>query len=159
LTQFSGNELDLAGSHHVERLLGDRLAVGAGLAHGDEPLVGEHRLDDDAGAVAARHLQLVLVGLLQHAEGFEVGDDGLARVEAVEAAVLFRCVVVDLGVQRQDRDHRQAVALADRVVVEVVRRRDLDAAGAEFEVDVASAMIGISRSVSGSFTILPIRCL
>jgi hypothetical protein len=34
------------------------------------------------------------------------------------------------------RNHRQLVALADRVVVEVVRRRDLDAAGAEFEVDV-----------------------
>jgi hypothetical protein len=29
------------------------------------------------------------------------------------------------------------VALADRVVVEVMRRRDLDAAGAEFEIDVA----------------------
>ena len=51
----------------------------------------------------------------------------LARVEAVEAAVLRRRVVVDLRVEREDRDQRQLVALADRVVVEVVRRRDLHA--------------------------------
>ena len=36
------------------------------------------------------------------------------------------------------------MALADGVVVEIVRRRDLDAAGAEFEIDVASAMMGIA---------------
>ncbi len=76
----------------IERLLGDRLAVVARLAHGDEPLVGEHRLDDDIGAVAARHLELVLVGLFQQAEGFEVGDDGLAGIEAVQAAVFLRGV-------------------------------------------------------------------
>ena len=66
-----------------------------GLRHGDEPLVGEHRLDDHVGAVAARHLEAtcVLVGLSRTmAERLQVGDDGLAGVEAVQAAVfLGRC--------------------------------------------------------------------
>ena len=60
----------------------------------------------------------------------------LARVVAVQAAVLLRRVVVDRRVRREDVDQRQAVALADLVVVEVVRGRDLDHAGAELAVDV-----------------------
>ncbi len=75
---------------HVERLLRDGFAIGARLGHGDEPLVGQHRLDHDAGTVAARHLQFVLVGLFQDAQRFQVGDDGLAGVEAVQATVLLR---------------------------------------------------------------------
>jgi hypothetical protein len=79
----------------------------------------------------------VLVGLFQDAEGFEVGNDSLAGVEAVEAAVFLGGIVVDLRIQRQDGDHWQTVALANSVVVEVMCRRDFDAAGAEFEIDVA----------------------
>jgi hypothetical protein len=47
-----------------------------------------------------------------------------------------RARFVDLRVEREHADHRQAVALAHRVVVGVVGRRDLDHAGAEFAVDV-----------------------
>ena len=40
------------------------------------------------------------------------------------------------ALERHHADLRQLVALADRVVVEVVRRRDLHAAGAELRIDV-----------------------
>jgi hypothetical protein len=136
-----GHELDLAAGHFVERHFGDRLARVEGafrrrLGHGDEPLVGQHRFDDHVGAVAARHHQLVRLDRFQQAQRVEVGDDLLARHETVHADVGGGGVVGDLRVQRQDGQQRQLVALADRVVVEVVRRRDLHAAGAEFLVDV-----------------------
>ena len=104
--------------------------------HAHEPLVGEVGLDHLAGTVAARHLQLVLLFLDQQAQGLEVGEHGLARGVAVEAAVLFRRVAVDGGFGREDVDQRQLVALADGVVVEVVRGGDLHHAGAELAVDV-----------------------
>jgi hypothetical protein len=92
-----------------QRLAGDALAIRSWLAHGDEPLVGEHRFDDDAGAVATRHLQLVRLDAVEQALGFEVGDDLLARVEAVQAAIFFRSVFVDAGIEREDADRREAV--------------------------------------------------
>lgn len=80
-----GVEPDLARTHAFQRLLGDALAAVAGLAHCDEPLVGQHRLDHHAGAVAARHLQFVFVRLDEQAGGFEVGADLFARGEAIHA--------------------------------------------------------------------------
>ena len=88
------------------------------------------------GTVAARHHQLVRLGGDQQAFGLEIGDDGLAGIVAVQAAIFLGAVLVDTRVEREDRDRRQAVAVADLPVVEVVRRRDLDAAGAEFLVDI-----------------------
>ncbi len=129
-------ELDLAVGNDFQRLVSDALAVRTGLGHCDEPLVGQHRLDHHAGPVASRHLELVFVDLFQQAERIEVGHDRFTRVEAVHAAVLFRRVVVDLGVQREDGNQRQVVALAHRVVVEVVGGRHLDHAGAELAVHV-----------------------
>ena len=130
------HEAHVAVLDRADRAPCDRLAVAAGLRHRHEPLVGQHRLDDLPGARAARHHQLVLLGLDQQAERIEVGHDLLARDEAVEAAVRHRCVVVDCGVEREHADDRQLMPLADRVVVRVVRRRDLDDARAELAVDV-----------------------
>ena len=135
------HELDFAIGDLVQRRLGDRLAreesaFRGRLAHGDEPLVRQHRLDDDARAVAARHHQFMRLDLLQQALRVEVGDDLLARGEAVHAAIGGRRVVRDLRVQGQDDDLRQFVALAHGVIVHVVRRGDLHAARAEFLVDV-----------------------
>ena len=78
-----------------------------------EPLVGEHRLDDLAGALAARHHAACASSPRPAGLRLEVGEHRLARDEAVEAAVLLRRVVVDRRVERQDVDQRQAVALAD----------------------------------------------
>ena len=56
---------------------------------------------------------------------------GLVPVEAV----VGRAGAGDRGVVGEDRDRRQAVALADRVVVVVVGRRDLERAGPERRLD------------------------
>ena len=53
------------------------------------------------------------------------------RLEPVEPAIGGGRLVGDPGVSRQDVDQRQAAALPDLVVVEVVRRRQLHAARAE----------------------------
>ena len=104
--------------------------------HRDEPLVREHRLDDFAGAAATRHDHPVR--LLADDEAFlrEIREHGLARRIAIEAAVLLGRVGVDRRVEVEDGDRLQAVALAELPVVEVVRRRDLHATGAEGFVDV-----------------------
>jgi hypothetical protein len=130
------HEAHLAGTHRFDGLLRDRLAVGVGLGHRHEPLVGQHRFDHGAGAGAARHHQLVLLRLDQEAQCFEIGHHCLAGDEAIEAAVLLGRVVVDRGIERQHAQARQSVALADRVVVRVVGRRHLDHAGAEFAIDI-----------------------
>jgi hypothetical protein len=79
---------------------------------------------------------LVRHRLLEEALCLEVAQHGLARVVAVEAAVGARTLVVDLGVEGEDDDQRQAVADRHLVVVEVVGAGDLDAARAEVLVDV-----------------------
>jgi hypothetical protein len=94
--------------------LRDGLAILARLGHGDEPLVGEHRFDDHAGTVAAGNLQLVRFGVDEHASGFEVGHDGLAGVEAVEALVLGGGVFVDLGIEGQNADLLEACGAGRR---------------------------------------------
>src|SRR5690606_32802652 len=60
----------------------------AELVHAHEPLVGQVRLDHLSGAVAARDLQLVRLVLDQQAGGLQVGQHRLARLVAVQAAVV-----------------------------------------------------------------------
>ena len=149
-----GHELDTAVFHGGDGVFGQRLGA-------DVPLVGQPGLDDGAGAVALRYFQRVVVDLLEQAHGLELGDDGLARGEAVHAGVALRQAGVEVrvdaavevehlglgqhrGVLVEDVDQRQVVALAHFVVVEVVGRGDLHAAGAEFAVDV---LVGDDRDV------------
>jgi hypothetical protein len=108
--------------------------------HRDEPLVREHRLDDFARAAATRHDHPVR--LLADDEAFlrEVCEHGPARRIAVEAAIFLGRVGVDRRVEIEDGNRREAMALADLPVVQVVRRRDLDRTGAERCADEASAM-------------------
>ena len=136
------HEPDLAVAHDIERRFRDRLArieraFGRGLAHRDEPLVREHRLDRRRRVRSPRGT-ISLCGLTDSSRpsASRSFDDLLARVEAVHAAILLGRVVVDLRVEREDLDLRQLVALADGVVVEIVRGRDLHDARAEFAVDV-----------------------
>ncbi len=126
------HELDAAVFHRVDGRLRQCF-------HRHEPLVGEVRFNHHAGTVAARHHQLVVDDLLQQAEGIQVADDLFARHVTVHAAVGLGHLVVHGGVDGEQVDHRQVVALADVVVIEVVRGRDLDAAGAEVGVDIVIA--------------------
>ena len=78
-----------------------------------------------------------LLDLAQQAELLELGDDRLARREAVEAAIARPArSSFSRASGVEDVDHRQAVALADLEVVEVVRRGDLHRAGALLRVGV-----------------------
>ena len=97
---------------------------------GEEPLQGEARLDDGAGALRERDGEVVVLDGDEQAGGFEVGDDLFARDEAVEA-VVGRAGQVDVRGLVEDGERGQRVALADGEVVGVVRGRDLDRAGAE----------------------------
>ena len=123
------HELDLAAFDHFDGRFRER-------RDRDEPLVRQPGFDDRAGAVAARHHQLVRFDLVDQAGGFEIGDDALARNGAVEPAIRGGNDLVEVRVGSEDVDHRQAVPLAHLVVVEVVRRRDLHAAAAERRIDI-----------------------
>ncbi len=100
------------------------------------PLIREPRLEHGVAAVTARHLQGVGLDLLKQAERLEVRNHELTCREAIEAAILLRHFVVERRVLVEDVDERQVVPLADVVVVEVVPRSDLHAAGAERRIGV-----------------------
>ena len=76
------------------------------------------------------------LGRHQQAFCLECVEQLLARVVAVEPLVFGGTEVVHFRVERQHADRHQPVALPHLPVVEVVRRGDLDHAGAEFAVDV-----------------------
>ncbi len=141
-----GHELDTAVFHGSD----GRFCQGLG---GNVPLVGQPRFDDRAGAVALRYFQRVVVDAHQQALGVQVGNNLLAGDETIEAGVLSWQASIDLlvdaaieveglgggqhqGILVEDVQQRQVVALADFVVVEIVGRGDLHAAGAEFRVAV-----------------------
>ncbi len=69
--------------------------------------------------------------LFEKARGFQLGNDGSARLETIEALETLRRGQADSRIGRQDVDARQAVAATDLEVGGVVRGRDLDRAGAE----------------------------
>ncbi len=60
--------------------------------------------------------------LLDEAVRLEIGDDALARLEAVEAAIGLGRVLVELRVAVEDVDERELVPAADLEIVEIVRR-------------------------------------
>ncbi len=126
------HELDLALFDRFHRHFGQRRG-----AH--VPLVGQHRLDHHAAAIAVRHRQVVRFDLVQQAQIIEGGNHRFTRREALQATELGRDLVAvvgadfaqgvehfrflaDVAVEGQNVDHRQAVAFADFVVVEIVRR-------------------------------------
>ena len=74
-----------------------------------------------------------VVCIVQGHVRFHVGDDALARLEAVQPLV-GASVFVDLGIRREDVDLRQAVSEARLEIVRVVRGRDLHGARAELGV-------------------------
>src|SRR5262249_52559899 len=116
-----GDKHGAAGLDRADRLLRQRLGVAI-------PLVGEPRLDDDARAVAVRHHVSVRLGLLDEPERLEIGEDALSRLEAIEATIGLRRVLVQSRVTIEDVDELEPVPPPDLEIVEVVRRGDLDGA-------------------------------
>ncbi len=110
-----------------DSLVGKRLNL-------DKPLRGEARLDNGFAAVAVADVVDVVLDSGQETLCFEVGDDLFASRKAIEAGV-WSAVLIDMGAVIHDVDGRKMVALADGEVIGVVRRRDLDGAGAEIAAD------------------------
>ena len=141
-----GHELDTPVLHSFNGRLGQSLGV-------SEPLVGQHRLDDQAGAVATGYAQHVVFHFINQAFGVHVCNDLLAGFFTGEPGVgggkaaIFVCVlgairidhfrhITDAGILGHDVDHHQVVAFAHGVVVEVMGRGDLNAAAAFFRIGV-----------------------
>jgi hypothetical protein len=72
----------------------------------------------------------VRFGLYEQALFLQIGDHAFARLEAVQIPVAGRCFIIGFRVDGEDIDLRKTVALADDVVVEIVRRRYLERAAA-----------------------------
>ena len=102
----------------------------------DKPLVGQVRLDHRVAAVAARHRVAVRALVFQQALFAQIRQHALARLKALQPAVRLRRARAERRVVVEQVDHRQIVAPPDFIVVEVVRRRNLDAAGAEFHLHI-----------------------
>ncbi len=122
----------------------------------DVPLVGQHRLDHHATTIAVRYGQVVRFNLFQQAEGVNGSHHRFTRGKALQLLELCRnfagvdvgfvafgvvhlCALTDIAVKGQDVDHRQGVTTAHFVVVKVVCRGDLHAAGAFLHVRVLVA--------------------
>ncbi len=110
------------------RRLGERL-------HLHEPLRRDHRLDDGARSLRARERHRVRLRLRARARAPASRAFTALRASKRSMPANGAAVVVHLSVEREHREERQAVALADLEVVEVVRGRDLHRAGAERHVD------------------------
>ena len=105
------------------------------LFHGDEPLHGEARLDDGAGALGAAHLVGVVLHLDQVASRVECSCEGLAGLEPV-LSLEFSADRVDRAVGVEHVDDLEVVLLAEFVVVRVVGGGHLEATRSELAVDV-----------------------
>ena len=128
LREALGHEPDPSILHRLNRGRSQAL-------HLHEPLLGDERLDRRMTARAVADGMLVLLRGDKHARLFEVFDEHLAALVAIESRVLaetFRHRAVIF----YDAHLRQIVAQTHLEVVRVVRRRDLDRARAERGIDV-----------------------
>ena len=146
--QLTGNAPVADVLHPVEiglaEPLGDKLGLpvlddpdgflGQGL-HLHEPLGGDDRLHILMAAVAGADIVAVRLHLHQISARFQIGDDLLPGLVAVETFVLS-AVLVDLAVVVQNPDDFQIVAQTHFKVVGVVGGGHLDAAGAEIHFGV-----------------------
>ena len=100
------------------------------------PLIGEVRFDNRTRAIAARHFKFVVVNFNQRTVCFELCHNGFTRIKAVEPLIGFWRFVINFGIRGEDIDHRQAVTLTHVVIVKIVCRRNLNAAGTKLRVHI-----------------------
>ena len=124
-----GHELRRAGLDRRQRRLGEFAGVHI-------PLVGQPRFDDHARAVAIRHLDGLGLDQFDRLQRFQIGNDLLARIEAIHADIIRRNAVRrdDPRIGIEDVDRRHAMPLADLEIVEIMRRGDFHRARPEFRI-------------------------
>ena len=123
-----GVEGDLAGVDGVERRPLE-------LVDGDEPLLGQPRLQRGVATVAVHDGVVVLLDMVEQVMLLKPLDDGLAALLTGHAGELA-IALDDHRVLVEDVDLRQVVGLTHGVVVGVVSRGDLDKAGAKVGIDM-----------------------
>ena len=109
-------------------------------------------------ALAVTDVVDVILGLEQQPLFSQFLDHGLAGFHAVQADEVLARLLGHRAIRTDDDRDRQFVAQAHLIVVRIVRRRDLHAAGAELRID---EIIRDDRdrlcSASGSRHLRPIR--
>ena len=123
-----GVEGDLAGVDGVKRRSLE-------LVDGDEPLLGQPRLQRGVATVAVHDGVIEVLDVIEQVVLLKPLDDGLAALVTVHAGKLA-VTLDDHRVLIEDIDLRQVVGLTHSVIVGVVSRSDLDKAGAKVGVDV-----------------------
>ncbi len=123
-----GVEGDLAGVDGVERRPLE-------LVDGDEPLLGQPRLQGGVATVAVHDGVVVVLDMVEQVVLLEPLDDGLAALLAGHTGELA-VALNDHRVLVEDVNLRQVVSLTHSVVVGVVGRGDLDEAGAKVGIDM-----------------------
>ena len=96
----------------------------------------EVRLDHNSAAIAAGNLEFVRLDLLEQPERLDILDYFLARLEAVESAIRFRCLIVDARLFSQYVDDLEIVAFAYLIVIEIMRWRDFYTAGTKLRINI-----------------------
>ena len=105
------------------------------LIDGDEPLLGQPRLQCGVATVAVHDGVIEVLDVIEQVMLLKPLDDGLAALLAGHAGELA-VALDDHRVLVEDIDLRQVVSLTHGVVVGVVGRGDLDKAGAKVGVDM-----------------------
>ena len=121
-------QTDLVVHHRIEGGLSEAI-------HLEEPLHRELRLDGHEGTLGVTDLIRVVLDLLHQTSCDEVSLDLLTHVEAVHASV-GATMLVERAVVVEDIDGLELVLLTEHIVIDVVRRRDLQTARTELDVDV-----------------------
>ncbi len=67
---------------------------------------------------------------------FHISHDLLACIKAVHTTIGLWRIVVDGGIDRENIDHFQVVALANFIVIKIVGGRDFYAASTKLRIDV-----------------------
>ncbi len=128
LGETFGHDADAPIPHRLQGGVGQRLDF-------DKPLGRDHRLDDLTAALRAGHVELVGL-LLEHQPGeAHIFPQLFASIEAIQPLV-GAAVGIDTRGFIQDGDDRQAVALADGIIVGVVPGGHFERAAAELAVDI-----------------------
>ena len=124
-----GHKTDLSAFYRINSRLGQLFDCYV-------PLIGEVRFNNRAGAITTGHFKFVVVNFNQNAIGFELCNNCLTRIKAVQPLIGFRGFVVNFGIRGEDIDHRQAMTLTHVVIVEIMRWRNLNAAGTKFRIHI-----------------------
>ncbi len=125
---FLGNELRATAFHRLQ-------GGGGQLLHLQEPLGGKFRFDHRIRPLAVSHRRGVVfhlqqvAGFLQHLHDLLAGHETVLTHQDLRFLVQFSVIVDDF-------QHGQVVPQADFIVVHVVRRRHLQAAGTEVHLHV-----------------------